>query len=119
MSRIDGIEVHEFTFDVENLGLETDSEKLVYNIGYKPNSTLTLSKYAVVIKTDDGLRGEYVTHRVGTRVALAQTLMLAPNLLGRDAEEREGIYDDFKRIIHDACHRLSRARVTNQIGWNA
>ncbi len=104
MSRIDGIEVHEFTFDVVNLGLETDSEKLVYNIGYKPNATLTLSKYAVVVKTDDGLRGEYVTHWVGTKAALAQTLMLAPALLGRDAEEREGIYDDFKREIRQYDH---------------
>ena len=104
MSKIDGIEVHEFTFDVVNLGPETDSEKAVYNIGYKPGAKTTLSKYAVVVKTDDGLRGEYVTHWVGTRAALAQTLMLAPNLLGRDAEEREGIYDDLKREMRQYDH---------------
>ncbi len=104
MSRIDGIEVHEFTFDVENLGLESEGQKAVYNIGYKRSSTLTLSKYAVVVKTDDGLRGEYVTHWVGTRAALAQTLMLAPNLLGRDAEAREGIYDDLKRELRQYDH---------------
>ena len=60
MSKIDGVEVHEFTFEVENLGLETESEKAVYNIGYKPGARMTLSKYAVVIKANDGARGEYV-----------------------------------------------------------
>src|SRR5512145_2578999 len=99
MSRIDAIDVHEFTFEAENLGLESDRERAVYNLGYMPGARLTLSKYAVVIRTDDGLRGEYVTHWVGTRAAVAQTLMLAPNLLGRDAEERQGIYDDLKREI--------------------
>jgi L-alanine-DL-glutamate epimerase-like enolase superfamily enzyme len=104
MSKIDGVEIHEFTFEVQNLGLETDGERAVYNVGYRPNSAITLSKYAVVIKTSDGLRGEYVTHWVGTRAALAQTLMLAPNLIGRDAEEREGIYDDLKREMRQYDH---------------
>ena len=104
MSRIDGVEVHEFTFQARNLGLESENEGAVYNIGYKPNSVMTLSKYAVVIKTDDGCRGEYVTHWVGTRAALAQTLMMAPNLLGRDPERREGIFDDLKREFRQYDH---------------
>ena len=104
MSRIDAVDVHEFTFEVANLGLESDGEKAIYNVGYKPNSRLTMSKYAVVIRTDDGLRGEYVTHWVGTKAALAQTLMLAPNLLGRDPEQREGIYDDLKREMRQYDH---------------
>ena len=104
MSRIDGVEVHEFTFQARNLGLESENEGAVYNIGYKPNSVMELSKYAVVIKTDDGCRGEYVTHWVGTRAALAQTLMMAPNLLGRDPEQREGIFDDLKREFRQYDH---------------
>lgn len=104
MSRIDGVEVHEFSFQARNLGLESENEGAVYNIGYKPNSVMELSKYAVVIKTDDGCRGEYVTHWVGTRAALAQTLMMAPNLLGRDPEQREGIFDDLKREFRQYDH---------------
>ena len=30
--------------------------------------------------------------------------MLAPKLLGRNAEEREGIYDDFKRELRQFDH---------------
>lgn len=104
MSRIDGVEVHEFTFQARNLGLEDENEGAVYNIGYKPNSVMELSKYAVVIRTDDGCHGEYVTHWVGTRAALAQTLMMAPNLLGRDPEQREGIFDDLKREFRQYDH---------------
>ena len=36
-------------------------------------------------------------HWVGTQAALAQTHMLAPALIGRDAEMREAIYDDLTR----------------------
>ncbi len=104
MSRIDAIEVHEFNFEVANLGLEAENEGAVYNIGYKPNSSVELSKYAVVIRADDGARGEYVTHWVGTRAALAQTLMMAPNLIGRDPEQREGIFDDLKREFRQYDH---------------
>lgn len=104
MSTIDRIEIHEFSFDVENLGLESESEKAVYNIGYKPGSKIELSKYAVVIRANDGTRGEYVTHWVGTKAALAQSLMMAPNLIGRDPEQREGIFDDLKREFRQYDH---------------
>ena len=104
MSKIERIEIHEFSFEVENLGLESESEKAVYNIGYKPGSRIELSKYAVAIQADDGARGEYVTHWVGTKAALAQSLMMAPNLIGRDPEQREGIFDDLKREFRQYDH---------------
>jgi L-alanine-DL-glutamate epimerase-like enolase superfamily enzyme len=104
MSVIDRVAVHEFTYEVENLGLESESEKAVYNIGYKPGSRMTLSKYAVTIDCDDGAHGEYVAQWVGTRAALAQTLMMAPNLIGRDPEQREGIFDDLKREFRQYDH---------------
>ncbi|MSP48216.1 MAG: mandelate racemase [Alphaproteobacteria bacterium] len=104
MSIIDLVEVHEFTFDAANLGIEADGPAAIYNIGYKPGGKLTMSKYAVVIGTKDGARGEYVTQWVGTKAALAQTLMLAPMLIGRNADQRESIYDDFKREIRQYDH---------------
>jgi L-alanine-DL-glutamate epimerase-like enolase superfamily enzyme len=104
MSRVDRVEVHEFVFTADNLGLESEGERAVYNIGYQPGGRLELSKYAVVIEADDGARGEYVTHWVGTKAALAQTLSMAPNLIGRDPEEREGIFDDLKREFRQYDH---------------
>ena len=62
------------------------------------------TRYAVTIDSSDGARGAYVTHWVGTPSALAQTLMLAPHLLGRDPDAREAIYDDLKREVRAYDH---------------
>lgn len=100
MSTIDRVEIHEFTFDLADVGWDAGG----FNIVFQPGNTLTLSKYAVVIRTADGGRGEYVALWGGTPMALAQTLALAPHLLGRDAHQREKIYDDFKRAHRQYDH---------------
>ena len=79
MSNIDRVEVHEFAFPLTDLGWDAGG----FNIVYQPGNSLMLSKYAVVVRTDDGGRGEYVTLWGGTPMALGQTLALAPQLLGR------------------------------------
>jgi L-alanine-DL-glutamate epimerase-like enolase superfamily enzyme len=104
MSRIARVEVHEFAFEVLNLGLPAHGAAGVGNWVYQPGSRIKASRYAVRIQTDDGLAGEYVTHWVGTPAAMAQSLMLAPHLLGRDAEAREAIYDDLKRELRAYDH---------------
>ena len=71
---------------------------------HRRNSNVKASRYAIRIRTDDGLTGEYVTHWVGTPAAMAQSLMLAPHLLGRDPEAREQIYDDLKRELRAYDH---------------
>jgi L-alanine-DL-glutamate epimerase-like enolase superfamily enzyme len=71
----------------------------VSNLQYQKGASLKVMRYAVRVRTDDGLSGEYVTHWVGTHGALGQTIMLAPHLLGRDPEQRELIYDDLKREL--------------------
>jgi L-alanine-DL-glutamate epimerase-like enolase superfamily enzyme len=63
-----------------------------------------MDKYAIVVETDDGCRGEYVTHWGGNQAACAQSKMLAPKLLEYNAEEREKIYDDFKRELRQFDH---------------
>ncbi|MGD2141335.1 MAG: enolase C-terminal domain-like protein [Burkholderiales bacterium] len=100
MSKIDRVEVHEFTFDLEDAGWDGGG----FNIVYQPGNTLTMSKYAVVIRTEDGARGEYVALWGGTPMALGQTLSLAPQLIGRNAHQREKIYDDFKRAHRQYDH---------------
>jgi L-alanine-DL-glutamate epimerase-like enolase superfamily enzyme len=103
MSTIERVEVHEFKFEVKDLGVVSQAVG-VANIAYVKGSKLPVFRYGVVILTDDGLRGEYVTHWVATKASLAQTLMLAPQLVGRDPEEREEIYDDFKRELRHYDH---------------
>lgn len=103
MSTISRVEVHEFTFETANLGRSGEGES-IGAMSYQPGAVATIPKYAVAIETDDGCRGEYVTHWVASPSALGQTLMLAPQLLGRNAGEREGIYDDFKRELRQFDH---------------
>ena len=75
-----------------------------FDLVQAPGSTLTLSKFAIVIETRDGSRGEYVGLWGATPMSLAQVLYLAPHLIGRDALQRELIYDDFKRALRQYDH---------------
>ena len=103
MSRIRKIEIHEFEFEAKNLG-RTAGVKSIGGLSYVKGAATRIPKYAVRLETEDGCRGEYVTHWVASPSALGQTLMLAPRLLGRDAREREGIYDDLKREARQFDH---------------
>jgi len=104
MSIIQRVEVHVFTFEKANLGLGKHSAAGVGNLIYLPGSKLKTQRFAVRILCDDGAQGEYVTHWVGTPSTLGQVQMLAPNLIGRDPEERELIYDDLKREVRAYDH---------------
>ncbi|WEK51542.1 MAG: enolase C-terminal domain-like protein [Candidatus Kaistia colombiensis] len=100
MPRISKVEVHEFTFPVADIGLDAGGFDLVQ----KPGNRHQLSKFAVVIEAEGGLRGEYVGLWGATKPSLAQTLLLAPHLVGRDCYEREQIYDEFKRALRQYDH---------------
>jgi hypothetical protein len=104
MSKVDRVEIHGFACEVPNLGLPAHGAQGVGNWVYQKGSKVSASRYAVRIRTDDGLCGEYVTHWVGTPSAMAQSLMLAPHLLRRDPEAREQIYDDLKRELRAYDH---------------
>ena len=104
MSTIDCVEIHVFTYTVENLGLAGQSAAGVGNLAYVPGATMQQTRYAVRIRCDDGAEGAYVTHWVGTPSSLGQAQMLAPYLLGRDPEQRELIYDDLKREVRAYDH---------------
>ena len=103
MSTIKQVEVCEFSFEVENIGLEQAAAG-VGNMAYIAGSRFTAKRYAIRIATADGIEGHYVTHWVGTPAALAQTLMLAPMLIGRNCDQRELIYDDLKRELRAYDH---------------
>lgn len=102
MTAINRVEFIDFEYEVQNLAAET--EHTHNHVAYKKGAKMKMRKYAIVIEADDGSRGEYVTMWGGNRPALAQGLMLAPNLLGRDPALREDIYDDCKRLLHHFDH---------------
>lgn len=102
MTRITRIEFIDFEFDAINLAAHT--EHTHNHLAYRKGARTPMRKFAVVIDADDGSRGEYVTMWGGTRPSLAQGMMLAPNLLGRDPAMREDIYDDCKRLLHHFDH---------------
>ena len=103
MNKIIRVEIHEFTHTANNLGLLTNANT-IGAVGFAKGQSIKLDKYAIVIETKDGCRGEYVTHWGGNQVACAQSKMLAPKLLEYNADEREKIYDDFKRELRQFDH---------------
>lgn len=66
MSLITRVEVHEFEFDAHNLS----RQGMAQSVTFKRGSTVRLSKFAIVIHTADGGRGEYVAQWVATRSSL-------------------------------------------------
>ena len=104
MSTIDRVEVHVFSFSLPNLGVGKARGPGVGNVVFEQGATLTPTRFAVRIYTDDGAVGSYVTHWVGTRAALGQTEMLAPLLIGRDPAHREALHDDMKRELRAYDH---------------
>ena len=103
MTIINRVELHEFKFKAKNLGNMTGANS-VGAFGYAKNQVTEIKKFAVKIITGDGIIGEYVTHWCASDSTFAQSAILAPKLLGRHAEEREGIYDDFKRELRQFDH---------------
>ncbi len=97
MSQIERVELTAFTFEVPDLSLGGHAGAGVGNLIYKAGSRLPVTRYAVRLLCDDGAEGAYVTHWVGTPSTFGQMQMLAPNLVGRDPERREIIWDDLKR----------------------
>ena len=71
MSHIKKVEIHEFTHSAKNLGLLTNANT-IGAVGYSKGQSIKLDKFAVVIETKDGCKGEYVTHWGGNQVACAQ-----------------------------------------------
>ncbi len=103
MTHISSVSITEFTFDVDNIGLETAAAG-VGNMAYVAGATFKAKRYAVKVTNNEGVSGEYVANWVGTPSSLAQASMLAPLLLGRNPEHREKIYDDLKREVRAYDH---------------
>lgn len=99
-STIERVEIHEFNYPAPDIGMDAGGFDLVY----VPGHLQQITKFALVIETTDGSRGEYVALWGGTPMALGQTRMLAAHLPGRDALAREQLYDECKRALRQYDH---------------
>jgi L-alanine-DL-glutamate epimerase-like enolase superfamily enzyme len=104
MSRISRVELSLFQFEIEGLALPSHGAAGVGNLVARAGARVPTQRWAVRIETDEGARGEYVTHWVGTPSSFAQANMLAPHLLGRDPDAREAIWQDLRREVRAYDH---------------
>ncbi|HEY8600755.1 MAG TPA: enolase C-terminal domain-like protein [Thermomicrobiales bacterium] len=94
--RIRRLTVHEYGRTSQDLGYDYNGFNNVYEKGAQSKGT----GYAFTIETDAGITGEYVG---GVSVSYAQVAMCAEYLLGKNALQRELIWNDLKRALrkHD------------------
>ena len=90
--RITRIEVHEFEYEIKDAGVEP----IIAIPMYEPGSILRSRGHAIRIFTDIGVTGEYVGGNATEYSALPR---LVGFLIGRNALDRESIYDDAKRSL--------------------
>jgi L-alanine-DL-glutamate epimerase-like enolase superfamily enzyme len=89
---ITSLEIHEFWYETTNLGQDYNGFNAVYEPGAKGRAT----SYALRINTDQGISGEFVG---GGPAEIGEIKMYAAYLVGRNALERERIYNDVKRAL--------------------
>jgi L-alanine-DL-glutamate epimerase-like enolase superfamily enzyme len=89
---ITGIEVHEFWQETRDLGTDYNG----FNSVYEPGAVRRWTSYALRIRTDLGLAGEFVA---GGPAEAGELSLYARYLLGKNALEREKIYNDVKRAL--------------------
>jgi L-alanine-DL-glutamate epimerase-like enolase superfamily enzyme len=103
-TRIVRVELTRFAFEINGLALPSHGAAGVGNVIARAGARFPASRWAVAIETEDGARGEYVTHWVGTPASYAQAAMLGPHLIGRDPDQREAIWQDLRREVRAYDH---------------
>ncbi len=99
---IRGIEITEFEYTLHELGRDYNGFNLVYEAG----STVTGRTAVLQIHTDQGITGECTAGMT----SLATLPMFADYLIGKNALERERIYQDVKRALRQMA-RVGMAAV--------
>jgi hypothetical protein len=94
--RITGIEVHTYTYTLNDLGTDYNG----FNLVYVPGSTVVQTNHIIRILTDVGLVGEYAG---GSAADYAILPSFTHYLLGKHALERERIYADVKRALRQVA----------------
>ena len=103
MTKIDKVELHEFHFEATNLGLSANTNS-IGGLSFEKGAKTPITKYAVEIFTEDGCKGSYVLNWGASPSVFGQMQMLAPMLIGCEAEERTGIFENLKREARQFDH---------------
>jgi L-alanine-DL-glutamate epimerase-like enolase superfamily enzyme len=103
MSLITRVSLTAFSFEAENLAASAKGSS-IGGLFYEKGARTEITKYAIRLETEDGCIGEYVLNWGASPSVFGQMQMLAPVLVGRHAEERQGIYDDLKREARQFDH---------------
>ena len=103
MSLITRVSLTAFSFEAENLAASARGSS-IGGLFYEKGARTEITKNAVRLETEDGCIGEYVLNWGASPSVFGQMQMLAPMLVGRHAEERQGIYDDLKREARQFDH---------------
>ena len=90
--RITRVEVHEYAYEVADLGVDYNGFNSVYEAGARA----TMTGHIITIATDVGVTGEYAG---GMATGYGQVPKAAKYLLGRNPLQRELIYNDLKRAL--------------------
>jgi L-alanine-DL-glutamate epimerase-like enolase superfamily enzyme len=99
---ITSIEVHQFWHEVTDLGTDYNG----FNTVYEPGKRARWTSYALRINTDAGIAGEFIA---GGPAEAGELSTYARYLIGKNALEREKIYNDVKRAL--------RKRDKMSMGW--
>jgi L-alanine-DL-glutamate epimerase-like enolase superfamily enzyme len=94
--KVRGVEVVEFWHDASELAPEPTIGFPVYT----PGAKMRMNRNALRILTDVGVVGEYVG---GAAIEYSTIPTMAPMLIGRNALEREGFYNDMKRVLRQSA----------------
>ncbi len=88
--KITKIEVHQFEFQLRDIGLERTISIPIYELG----AVTTQRAHAIRVFTDLGVTGEYVG---GSATEYSALPMFTHSLIGRSTLDREAIYNDAKQ----------------------
>jgi L-alanine-DL-glutamate epimerase-like enolase superfamily enzyme len=95
--RISELELHEFTYELDDVGTEDGHQ------AYSPGSTLEPPGFVLTIRTTEGLEGHYRGFYFVPPM-VAQIRMASGELLGRDPLEREDIWQDLWKAMRHLDH---------------
>ncbi|MDP8924660.1 MAG: mandelate racemase [Chloroflexota bacterium] len=90
--QITRVEIHEYAYEVRELGVDYNG----FNSVYQPGARARLTGHVITIATDVGVTGEYAG---GMATGYAQVPKAAAYLLGKNPLRRELIYNDLKRAL--------------------
>lgn len=108
--KITALEVFEYTYSIDNLGLDEST----FNMVYEPGGRHQASEHIIKLHTDAGITGEYA----GGKAADYSTVPMFWNYLkGKSILQRERIYNDVKRSLRQVA-RIGMAVIDNAL-WDA